>query len=127
MLQLLDILFTVLHILIIGFNVFGWIWEKTRKAHLIVISLTLLAWLVIGWWVGTIGYCPLTDWHWDIKRELGQSQLPNSFVKYAVDKIFNTHSNTLFIDVITAAGLIFGVVMTVIKNRLIPRFLRKKT
>ena len=119
MLVALDILYTILHVVIVGFNLTGWIFPKTRKAHLIVLSLTIVAWLGIGMAVGVIGYCPLTDWHWDVKRELGERGLPSSFIKYLVDAVFRIDSNATFIDIITAAGLIFAVIMAVIKNRLI--------
>ncbi|HUR31773.1 MAG TPA: hypothetical protein VMZ69_10110 [Saprospiraceae bacterium] len=44
--------------------------EKTRKAHLLVIDLTIASWFIIGLWKG-FGYCFLTDWHWRIKEKLG--------------------------------------------------------
>jgi hypothetical protein len=34
-----------------------------------------------------MGYCALTDLQWHIKTQLGEQHLPNSFIKYAVDKI----------------------------------------
>ena len=61
MLEFLDLLFIALHIAIKGFNLFGWIWEKTLKAHFVLIVATTLSWLVLGIWYG-LGYCFLTDW-----------------------------------------------------------------
>ncbi len=119
MLHFLNIFYTILHLLIITFNLFGWYFTKTRKLHLIVIGSTIVAWLLIGMYVGNIGYCPLTDWHWDVKRQLGERQLPSSFVKYIIDKSFSVDSNRYWVDVITAGGLVFGSIMAIIKNDLL--------
>ncbi|MGY0036211.1 DUF2784 domain-containing protein [Pedobacter sp. NJ-S-72] len=104
MYPLFDWLFTLLHIVIIGFNLFGWIWPSTRKLHLIVVTLTLGCWLILGIWYG-IGYCPITDWQWQIKEKLGEVNLPNSFVKYYADKISGQNISDALIDTITGIAL----------------------
>lgn len=117
MLQLLDIALTIFHTGLTLFNLTGWIWNKTRKIHLISISLTLASWLIIGFWVGNIGYCPLTDWHWDIKRELGE-RVGGSFNKYMLDWIFNYNFDRQLIDWITAIGLIVVIAASLFVNYL---------
>src|ERR1044071_7236960 len=86
MLKLADLFFTCLHLAIIMFNMLGWTWPKARKIHLIVVGLTLSSWFILGIWYGW-GYCPITDWQWEIKERLGESNLPNSFIKYFADKL----------------------------------------
>jgi hypothetical protein len=86
MLAFLDVAFIVFHGALVVFNLFGWIWRRTRRAHLFTISATLLSWTVLGLFFG-FGYCPCTDWHWDVKRKLGETGLPNSYVKYYLDRI----------------------------------------
>ncbi len=115
MLQFLDILLTIIHTGFVLFNVTGWIWKRTRKIHLITIFLTLISWLLIGVWVGSIGYCPLTDWHWDIKRELGE-RVGGSFNKYMLDQIFNYDFNRELVDWITGVGLIIIIVASLYFN-----------
>ncbi|KIO74628.1 hypothetical protein TH53_25360 [Pedobacter lusitanus] len=115
MMILLDWLFTLLHLIIIGFNLFGWIWPATRKAHLLVVALTLSCWLILGIWYG-IGYCPVTDWQWQIKEKLGETDLPNSFVKYYADKISGQKVSSSFIDAITAISFAAAIMMTVYVN-----------
>lgn len=110
MYSLLDLLFTFLHLAIIGFNMLGWIWPQTRRAHFICVVLTLFSWLVLGLWFG-IGYCPITDWQWQIKEHLGETDLPNSFIKYVVDKISGRDISAELIDTLTAVGFGFAVVM----------------
>jgi hypothetical protein len=71
-LQALNIAFFAFHTLVIMFNLAGWIWAKTRKAHLAVLGLTAFSWFALGPLLGyQLGYCFCTDWHWQIRRQLG--------------------------------------------------------
>lgn len=81
MLPFLDAVYTIAHIILIGFIMTGWIWRRIRKTHFIVIVITLLSWFGLGIRYGW-GYCFLTDWHWEVKEKLGEKDLPSSFVKY---------------------------------------------
>ncbi len=110
MLKLLDLLFLWLHIVIILFNLFGWIWIRTRKWHFWLMIATIFSWLVLGLRYG-LGYCFLTDWHWDIKRKLGETNLPNSFVKYFLDEYTPLNVSVQSVDVIT--GISFGLVVLI--------------
>ena len=113
--ELLDILFTILHVVIILFNLVGWIWSKTRKAHLIVVVLTLLSWFLLGIWYGW-GYCFLTDWHWSVKESLGERHLPNSFIKYALDRSFGHSFHARLVDQFTLGMFIAVVLVTIYVN-----------
>ena len=108
----LDWFFTFLHIAIIGFNLLGWIWPRTRKAHFICVMLTLFSWLVLGIWYG-FGYCLITDWQWQVKEHLGETNLPNSFVKYYADKLSGRDINAGLIDTGTAIGFGLAIVIAV--------------
>ena len=107
MLQVADILLTIVHLVIIGFNLFGWIPFKTRKAHIISILATAASWFLLGIWFG-MGYCPVTDWQWRVKEKLGERNLPNSFIEYYAENIFNKDFDAAFINNVTAIS--FGVV-----------------
>ena len=113
--QFLDVFFLLLHTLIIGFNLLGWIWPATRKLHFIVVLLTAGSWLILGMWYG-IGYCPITDWHWQIKEQLGEQNLPNSFIKYYADKITGKDISSSIIDLATALGFAIAAVLSVYLN-----------
>ena len=115
MLKLLDIFYTFLHLAIIGFNLFAWIWKKTRKAHLIVAGITLACWFVLGIWYGW-GYCPITDWQWKVKEKLGETNLPNSFVKYFADKITGKDFSSTLIDNITLYSFLIAIAFSVYMN-----------
>jgi len=96
--HILDIFFVVFHTSIIFFNLFGWIWRKTRKFNLILLVLTGTSWLFLGLIVGTLGYCPLTDWHFSILNKLGISDLPSSYVKYLADRLTGLDFNSSLVD-----------------------------
>jgi len=117
MLHLLDIFFTVFHSAFIAFVLFGWIFPKTRKAHITALLLTFLAWMLLGLYKGNIGYCPLTDWHWQVKRSLGETNMSVSFVGYMIEHYLGLNFSRNFYDIVTAGGLIFGVIMAYMKSR----------
>jgi len=120
MTHLLDIGLTIIHILLMIFNLTGWIWLRTRKLHLITLIATTTSWFILGIWYG-FGYCVLTDWHWSIKEKLGESNLPNSFVKYIADKITGNVVNSALIDAVTVGALILAIIAAVYVN-----FIRKR-
>ncbi len=115
MLTFLDVLLFSLHILIIGFNLFGWIIPKFRKAHLWLVGATLFSWLVLGIWKGW-GYCILTDWHWDIKRELGERNLPHSFIKYLTNNTLGFDWSSSTVDIITLSTFVLAITLSIRVN-----------
>lgn len=121
MYHFLDLLFTLLHTLVIGINLLGWIWVRTRKLHLAVVAATLFSWLVLGIWFG-FGYCPLTDWQWQVKEKLGERNLPNSFIKYFADKISGGDIDAGLIDNLTLVIFVSVILISIYVN-----FIRKKT
>ncbi|WP_343530669.1 DUF2784 domain-containing protein [Pedobacter sp.] len=121
-LLLLDYFLTALHLVIIGLNLFVWIWPKTRKLHLYIVGITLFCWLVLGIWYG-IGYCPITEWQWKVKTELGETNLPNSFVKYHLDHIVGFSVPDTTVDIITLGTFLIAIVCSVKMNF----FNKKKT
>jgi ammonia channel protein AmtB len=124
MLHLADYFFTLLHLAIIGFNLLGWIWRSTRKAHLILVALTAGSWLILGIWFG-FGYCPITDWQWQIKEKLGETHLPYSFNEYYAEKVTGTNFSTSLVDAVTAGSFALACILAVY-FRFIHEKLRKK-
>ena len=116
--HILDILFVVFHSSLILFNLFGWIWRRTRIFNLIVLTLTGASWLFLGLIVGTLGYCPLTDWHFSILNRLGKTDLPGSYIKYLTDRITGLDINASLVDKITLyaffAALAFSISFNII-------------
>lgn len=114
-LTLLDGFFTLLHLSVIGFNLLGWIWKATRRLHLYCVLLTAGSWLLLGIWYG-IGYCPFTDWQWQVKNKLGEHNLPNSFIKYQVDKLTGADFNPTVIDIATGASFTVVALLSIYLN-----------
>lgn len=115
MLVFLNILLTILHIVITLFNVVGWILPKTRRLHLITIGLTFASWFILGFWYG-FGYCFLTDWHWNVKKKLGETDLPSSFIKYFADKITGKDISATLVNNVTLIVFILTIILTIYYN-----------
>ena len=113
--RLLDILFVVFHTLLVGFNMLGWAWRRTRRLHLITISATLLSWFGLGVAYGW-GYCPLTDWHWDVKRALGETGLPASWMKYYLDLVTGLDWSAALVDGLVIGSALAALVLSVVLN-----------
>ena len=120
----LDKLLDFTHLFLIFFNLFGWISKKTRSLHLITILSTLFFWFVIGLWYG-LGYCPLTDYHWKIKQEIGETSLPSSYIKYILDDLFNKDFSPNFINYLTVistfGSLTISLFLTFKKGHKVPK------
>lgn len=122
---ILDIFFTILHLLVMGFNLLGWAWSKTRRAHLVLLVLTLTSWFVLGIWYG-LGYCPLTDWHWAVKAKRGVTDLPNSFAKWLIDSVTGGDINAGLVDIIILVLLLLAIVAALYVNYIAPRLRNRK-
>ncbi len=120
MIELLDLFLTFIHLIIIGFNLFGWVSPFTRKAHFICVIATAASWFLLGIWFG-IGYCPVTDWQWQVKSKLGEHNLPASFIKYYADKISEKNISAAFIDRVTVISFAVSAMLSVYVN-----FIKKK-
>ena len=114
-LALQDLLYTGLHLVIIGFNLLGWIWPATRKLHFLCVLLTAASWLLLGLWYG-IGYCPITDWQWQVKEKLGEQDLPASFIKYYADKLSGRDVPATLVDLVTAGSFALAAGLSVYVN-----------
>jgi hypothetical protein len=112
MLKLLDFFFTGFHTLLIFFNLFGWIFKKTRKLNLITLIITGGSWFILGIFYG-IGYCPLTDWHFRILEKLGETNLPSSYMVYLFDRITGIELNATMVDRLTLLGFFVALLLSV--------------
>jgi hypothetical protein len=120
--RFLDIFFTVFHSLLVFFNLFGWVWKHTRLANLITLMITAASWTLLGIFYGW-GYCPLTDWHFNVLRNLGYSDLPTSYLSFLFTRLTGLAVEQSVVDAVTLWGLIIALVISLYMN-LVPR-LRK--
>ncbi len=114
--RILDIFFVIFHTSLIFFNLFGWIWKKTRKYNLITLLLTGASWSFLGLIVGTPGYCPLTDWHFSVLNKLGVTDLPSSYVKYLVDRLTGLDFSPSLIDNFTIYSFLGALGLSIFLN-----------
>ncbi len=84
--KVLDWVFVVFHTLLIFFNLFGWVWKPLRLWNLFTLLLTGLSWSLLGIVYG-LGYCPLTDWHWEVLYKLGKYPETSSYVAYLLKRL----------------------------------------
>ena len=120
----LDFAFLVGHSILIVFNLFGWAWHKTRNLHLLSILVTAASWVALAPWFG-LGYCPCTDWHWQVKEAIGQTDLPNNYLTYLFDTWFGMEIMDATAERLAAEARRFDVVlaMEVIEHVADPRAL----
>ena len=84
MLPFLNIMFDILHILLVIFIVSGWFFPDLRKMHLVVVLLTGCSWIIFG---NELNNCILTEWHFNILRKMGIINLPDTYTQYALKRI----------------------------------------
>lgn len=122
--RIADIGFVIFHTSLILFNVSGWIWKKTRPANLVTILVTFASWFLLGLAVGQLGYCPSTDWHFSILRELGHTDLPTSYIKYLADRLSGQDFSQKLVDDLTLWGLLAAFIISAALNT--RDFIRKR-
>jgi hypothetical protein len=113
--RFLDIFFTIFHTCLVIFNLFGWIWKKTRRLNLILLMLTAASWLILGIFYG-LGYCPLTDWHFSILRKLGYTDLPDSYLSFLFTRLTGMQIDQSLVDAVTMWGLIIALAISLYLN-----------
>ena len=108
-LLLLDGLFFAFHTILVVFNVFGWIPKRTRRLNLACLAVTAVSWFVMGAWHG-IGYCILTDWHWQVRRALGIHDSEGSYVELLLVKMTGWHAPPALVQ--NSAAVVFLAALT---------------
>jgi hypothetical protein len=111
----LDKFFFVFHSVLIAFNLFGWIWKKTRVAHLVVVLLTVFSWTILGIWYG-FGFCPSTEWHWQVRAKLGHYDMPSSYTKFLIDSLTGLEASERLVDIFAVLFLTLALFASVVTN-----------
>jgi len=107
----LNIFFFVFHLVLIVFNLGGWAFRKTRKLHFITIALTAFSWFGLGWFYGW-GYCFLTDWHYDVRHELGLIVDSSSYIHFMLKRLGIDFWNEQTTNIITGVSFVAAVILT---------------
>lgn len=113
--RIYDALFVVFHTALITLIMLGWASSRTQRLHLVAVCATLLSWfglgVVYGW-----GYCPLTEWHWQVKRMLGETALPASWIKYYLDRITGIDWSATVVDTLVVGSALAALVLSIALN-----------
>lgn len=118
MLEVADLGLSLLHSAVVFFNLFGWISPRTRPWQQILLALTTASWLGLGYFFG-LGYCVLTDWQWQIKRQLGDTELPHSFIQFALTRWFGLSLSDGLVD--AATGGAFAALLLIAMGQLLAK------
>jgi hypothetical protein len=110
----LNIAFFVFHTLWIGFICTAWAWRRTRRWHLAAVLLTALSWFGLGIWYGW-GYCPFTDWHWQVRERLGYHD-PPSYIQLLVRELAGIDLQPALADALALGTLIVAGALAVFLN-----------
>jgi hypothetical protein len=113
--DLLDVFFVVFHLAVIVFNLFGWIFRPLRKWNLGLLIATGLSWVVLGFFYG-FGYCPLTEWHWDVLAHKGNPPSETSYTQYLINRVFGVSISSLAADRATLIGYLAALALSLWVN-----------
>lgn len=100
---ILDAGLSVLHASVVLAILVLWLPKATRRFHLVLVGLTALSWFGLGLAYG-MGYCFLTDWHWQLKRWQGETALPGSFIHHALTRWFGLSLTERASNALTGGG-----------------------
>ena len=118
---ILNKFFFVFHTVLIMFILFGWIWKKVRRINLAVQLLTLFSWFFLGIWLG-FGYCPCTDWHWQVRARLGYLDMPDSYLVFLINSITGVNAHKTLVDVFAVLFLLLALFASIYaNNKRLPR------
>jgi hypothetical protein len=115
MYELLNVFFFVFHTALILFILLGWLWTKTRKINLAVVIMTAFSWFFLGIWYG-FGYCPSTDWHWQVRMRLGYYDMPSSYLTFLIRSLFGCEVDKTLVDVFAVVFLLLAIFVSVVTN-----------
>ncbi len=80
-----------------------------------------MSWFVLGIFYG-IGYCPLTDWHWQVLEKSGKSIQVNSYIQYLIERIFDLNIPAQTVDMVTLIFWFVALLLSVYTNFFIQYF-----
>jgi Protein of Unknown function (DUF2784) len=112
--EALNVGFFVFHTAWIAFNCLGWIWRTTRRWQLATLALTAASWFGLGVWYGW-GYCPFTDWHWQVRARLGLND-PPSYIQLLIREVTGIDLAPRTADVFAVGGLVLGFLGAVLSR-----------
>ncbi len=113
--KIANLFFFVFHVALILFNLFGWIFKPLRKWNLLTLGLTTFSWVGLGFFYG-FGYCFLTDWHWQVREELGYAITSHSYIHFLITTLFPISISERVVDILTVTLFLVAVCLSLYAN-----------
>lgn len=79
--------------------------------HIVCLGATLFSWFVMGAWKG-MGYCICTDWHFQIRRNMGIHDNIHSYIQLIAKSFFGVEMDRMTSDLSAGGGLLFILLAT---------------
>lgn len=82
-----NVLLHALHVAVIGFSCFGWIWAETRPWHLALAAGIAASWFVVGPLIGQVGFCIVTGAQHAVWRRLDPAAPRPGYVRFLLERL----------------------------------------
>jgi len=95
----------IIHCLFLVFLLIGWYFPQIKYEYLLVLSLWISSWLLLG-------YCPITKYEFSLRRKYNKNINPNNeAIQYYLNKFFKIKISE---KAIFTSGLIFLIILTIL-------------
>lgn len=115
--QALNIALHLLHSGMVLFMLTGWAFRRLLLAHRILLAFIWASWLGLGWYVGFLGYCILTDWHWQLKEAMGEYGMPPSYIEYMLWQLGTPDLPDAWMATGTGAAFVILTALSLLRRR----------
>ena len=113
--KFLDYFFWTFHTGLVIFNLMGWLPQRTRRLNLLTLAATAFSWFGLGIWYGW-GYCPCTDWHWQVRRQLGYREEFNTYMQLLFWQLSGVRFETSVVEAMALAGFLISLAVSLVLN-----------
>jgi len=79
--------------------------DPISQFYYTIVDCNILVWFGIFY---GIGFCPLTEWHWQILEKLGVQNLPYSYIQYLIYRLAHVNMNPKLVEIATAIVFIIA-------------------
>ena len=83
--------------------------------NLITLLLTGGSWFILGIFYG-MGYCPITDWHFDVLYKLGRYPGTSSYIHYLLDRLLGVEIRESLVDILTIVFFFMALLTSIYLN-----------
>lgn len=107
----LNIFFHTMHMAIILYSMFGWLYFEFITIYMIFQFLILFSWIGYGLYDRRWGFCIMTDLHWFIKEKYKSRPTTESYIYYWSKFKFKLNTKKKIIDRFTFGVYFFTLII----------------